>query len=387
MNNDKRLFNASCFALVTTAMTFAVRAKIELVFNNDYGLTLEQIGIAFGPAFYGFTLAMIIGGFLVDLFGMKKIMNLAFIGHLVGIVLTLFARDFWMLFSGTLLIGIGNGMVEAACNPLIATLYPKEKTKMLNRFHVWFPGGIVIGSILGYLIVDIMGMSWMVLVGTLIVPLVIYIYLFKGQEFPATERVASGISYNEMLKACFANPLFWFIGLCMLLTASTELATTQRISSLLGETVSNPILVLAFINGIMMLGRLFAGDVVHRLSITKMLLFSAVFSFLGLLWLSSATGATSFMAAAVFAIGVCYFWPTMLSFVAEKIPSSGALGLSLMGGLGMFSVAIVLWAMGLVMDMDASGSDTLYRMAILPAILIVLFGARLLVEIRQDNIA
>ncbi|OUW76613.1 MAG: MFS transporter [Flavobacteriaceae bacterium TMED212] len=384
---NSKLFNASCFALVTTAMTFAVRAKIELVFNNDYGLTLEQIGIAFGPAFYGFTLAMIIGGFLVDLFGMKKIMNLAFIGHLVGIVLTLFARDFWMLFSGTLLIGIGNGMVEAACNPLIATLYPKEKTKMLNRFHVWFPGGIVIGSILGYFIVDIMGMSWMVLVGTLFIPLVIYIYLFKGQEFPATERVASGVSYNDMLKACFANPLFWFIGFCMLLTASTELATTQRISSLLEETVSNPILVLAFINGIMMFGRLFAGDVVHRLSITKMLLFSAVFSFLGLLWLSSASGAVSFMAAAVFAIGVCYFWPTMLSFVAEKIPSSGALGLSLMGGLGMFSVAIVLWAMGLVMDMEASGSDTLFRLAILPAILIILFGARLLVELRQEKVS
>ena len=378
-----KLFNASCFALITTAMTFAVRAKIELVFNNEYGLRIEQIGNAFGPAFYGFTLAMIIGGFLVDLFGMKKIMNMAFFGHLVGIVLTLFARDFWMLFSGTLLIGIGNGMVEAACNPLIATLYPNEKTKMLNRFHVWFPGGIVIGSILAYLIVDIMGMSWMVLVGTLFIPLIIYIFLFRGQEFPATERVSSGVTYQDMLKACFANPLFWFIGFCMLLTASTELATTQRISSLLEETVSNPILILAFINGIMMLGRLFAGDVVHRLSITKMLLFSAVFSFLGLLWLSSATGAASFLAAAVFAIGVCYFWPTMLSFVAEKIPSSGALGLSLMGGLGMFSVAIVLWAMGLVMDMDASGSDTLYRMALLPAILIVLFGARLVVEMKE----
>ena len=384
---NSKLFNASCFALVTTAMTFAVRAKIELVFNNEYGLSLEQIGIAFGPAFYGFTLAMIIGGFLVDLFGMRKIMNLAFIGHLGGIVLTLFARDFWMLFSGTLLIGIGNGMVEAACNPLIATLYPKEKTKMLNRFHVWFPGGIVIGSILGYFIVDIMGMSWMVLVGTLFIPLVIYLYLFRGQLFPATERVASGVTYNDMLKACFANPLFWFIGFCMLLTASTELATTQRISSLLEETVSNPILVLAFINGIMMFGRLFAGDVVHRLSITKMLLFSAIFSFLGLFWLSSATGVASFLAAAVFAIGVCYFWPTMLSFVAEKIPSSGALGLSLMGGLGMFSVAIVLWVMGLVMDMDASGSDTLFRLAILPAILILLFGVRLVVELRQDKVA
>ena len=382
---NSRLFNASCFALIATAMTFAVRAKIELVFNNDYGLTLEQIGIAFGPAFYGFTLAMIIGGFLVDLFGMKKIMNLAIIGHVTGIVLTLFARDFGMLFTGTLLIGIGNGMVEAACNPLIATLYPNEKTKMLNRFHVWFPGGVLIGSILAYLIVDLMGMSWMILVGTLFVPVIIYIYLFWGQKFPATERVSSGVSYSDMLKACFVNPLFWFISFCMLLTASTELATTQRISSLLEETVSNPILVLAFINGIMMVGRLFAGDIVHRLSITKMLLFSAIFSCLGLIWLSSATGATSFLAAAVFAVGVCYFWPTMLSFVAEKIPSSGALGLSLLGGLGMFSVAIVLWAMGFVMDMDASGSDTLYRMALLPAILIVLFGVRLLVEMRQTK--
>ena len=384
---NSRLFNASCFALIATAMTFAVRAKIELVFNNDYGLTLEQIGIAFGPAFYGFTLAMIIGGFLVDLFGMKKIMNLAIIGHVTGIVLTLFARDFGMLFTGTLLIGIGNGMVEAACNPLIATLYPNEKTKMLNRFHVWFPGGVLIGSILAYLIVDLMGMSWMILVGTLFVPVIIYIYLFWGQKFPATERVSSGVSYSDMLKACFVNPLFWFISFCMLLTASTELATTQRISSLLEETVSNPILVLAFINGIMMVGRLFAGDIVHRLSITKMLLFSAIFSCLGLIWLSSATGATSFLAAAVFAVGVCYFWPTMLSFVAEKIPSSGALGLSLLGGLGMFSVAIVLWAMGFVMDMDTSGSDTLYRMALLPAILIVLFGVRLLVEMRQAKTA
>jgi MFS family permease len=384
---NKKLFNASCFALITTAMTFAVRAKIELVFREDYGLTLGEIGIAFGPAFYGFTLAMIIGGFMVDLFGMKKIMNIAFITHLVGIILTLFARDFTLLFLGTLLIGIGNGMVEAACNPLIATLYPNEKTKMLNRFHVWFPGGIVIGSVLGFLIVDIMGLSWMVLVGTLFIPLAIYVYLFAGQKFPPTDRVTSGVTYNEMLKASFANPLFWFIGFCMLLTASTELATTQRISSLLEKTVSNPILVLAFINGIMMVGRLFAGDVVHKLSITKMLLFSSIFSFLGLLWLSSATGASSFLAAGVFAIGVCYFWPTMLSFVAEKIPDSGALGLSLMGGLGMFSVSIVLWVMGSMMDLDASGADTLYTLSILPVILIVLFGIRALYENKQAKAA
>ena len=146
--SPNKLFQASCFALITTAMTFAIRAKLELVFNEQYALSLQEIGSAFAPAFWGFTLAMMIGGFFVDLFGMKKIMNYAFLGHLLGIVVTIFARDYWTLFWGTTLIGIANGLVEAACNPLVATLYPKQKTKMLNRFHVWFPGGIVIGSIL-----------------------------------------------------------------------------------------------------------------------------------------------------------------------------------------------------------------------------------------------
>ena len=381
--NNKRLFNASCFALIVTSMTFAVRARIELVFNNDYGLSLEQIGLAFAPAFYGFTIAMIIGGFLVDVFGMKRMMNIAVIGHLVGIILTLFARDFWLLFSGTLLTGIANGMVEAVCNPLIATIYPNEKTKMLNRFHVWFPGGIVIGSILGYFTMDLLGLNWMVLVGSLLIPLFIYIYLFWNQKFPQTERVSSGVSYDEMIKASFANPLFWFIGFCMLLTASTELATTQRISSLLEETVSYPILILAFINGIMAVGRFFAGDIVHKISITKMLLFSSIFSLVGLLWLANSSGVVSFAAAAVFAVGICYFWPTMLSFVTVNIPKSGALGLSLMGGIGMFSVSIVLWIMGLFMDMENTGADVLTTMAYLPALLTVLFGIRILYETKK----
>ena len=53
-----------------------------------------------------------------------------------------------------------------------------EKTKMLNRFHVWFPGGIVIGGVLGFIIMDLMGLSWMILAGTLLVPLLIYGFLF-----------------------------------------------------------------------------------------------------------------------------------------------------------------------------------------------------------------
>jgi MFS family permease len=373
--NRNRLFLASCIALVVTSMTFALRAKLELVFREGIGLTAEELGFAFGPAFFGFTLAMIIGGPLVDLFGMKRILGIAFAMHALGITVTLLATDFWTLFAGTLGIGIGNGMVEAACNPLVTTLFPQQKTKMLNRFHVWFPGGIVIGSLLAYVVMDVAGLSWQILIACLYLPLAVYGFLFLKEKLPQTERVSMGISSTGMWKAV-VTPLFLFMAFCMILTASTELGTTQRINALLPQTEVSGILVLAFINGLMAIGRAFAGPVVHRLNTTGMLLLSAVFSCLGLLWLSSATGYTTFAAAGVFAVGVCYFWPTMLSFVSEKIPESGALGLAIMGGLGMFSVSIVLPIMGGYMDAGA-GQGTLRMVAIHPAILIVLFGGLL----------
>ena len=373
--NPHRLFMASCIALIVTAMTFAIRARLEGVFGptGEFNLTLEQIGLAFGPAFWGFTLAMIVGGPLVDIMGMRRIVGLAFIGHAIGIVVTLLATGFWSLFIGTLIIGIGNGLVEAACNPLVATLYSKEKAKMLNLFHVWFPGGLVIGSVMAYLVMDVMGLSWQIMVALLFVPLVIYGWMFFGEAMPKTERVAMGVSTGEMWKAS-VSPLFLVMGFCMLLTAATELGTNQRISSLLAASGVSALVVLAFISGIMAVGRAFAGPIVHKLSISGMLLFSAVFSFLGLMWLSVASGAMTFVAAAVFAIGITFFWPMMISFVAEYIPKSGALGLSLMGGLGMLSTSIVLPVIGRVMDQDMTGGVALQLMALLPAFLILAFG-------------
>ena len=369
-----KLFLAACVALIVTSMTFAIRARLETVFGPEgVGLSLSDIGYAFLPAFWGFTLAMMIGGPLVDSLGMKRITHFAFFAHLVGIVGTLLASDLYTLFAATLFIGIGNGFVEAALNPLIAAMYPDQKTKMLNRFHVWFPGGIVIGSVVGYLVMDVMGMSWQVMVATLFVPLAIYGILFLGKTFPTTERVAMGVS-NSKMWGTLATPLFLFIGFCMLLTAATELGTTQRIESLLGESAGvAALLVLAFINGLMAIGRLFAGGLAHRISITGMLLFSAIFSCLGLYLLTVMTGPMTFVAAFVFAVGVTFFWPTMLSFVAEYLPESGALGLSVMGGLGMLSAGLFLPIIGGWLE-NSTGTEALGYMAILPAILIVLFG-------------
>ncbi|MEE4163731.1 MAG: MFS transporter [Woeseiaceae bacterium] len=371
--NEKRLFLASCIALVLTSMTFAIRARLETVFGPaGVGLTLEQIGYAFMPAFWGFTLAMVIGGPIVEYIGMRKGMWLAFILHAIGIVATLIAADLVSLFTATVFIGVGNGMVEAVCNPLVASMYPDRKTKMLNRFHIWFPGGIVIGSIVGYLIMDVAGLGWQLLVATLFVPLVAYGVLFAGQSFPQTERVQMGVTASESARS-LVTPLYLFVGFCMLLSASTELGTTQRIESLLAATGVNALLVLAFINGIMMVGRAMAGSIANRISTLGMLWFSAIFSFLGLQLLTLAAGNAVFAAAAVFAVGVTFFWPTTLAFISENLPESGALGLSIMGGLGMLSVSFVLPIMGRILD-SASGTDALRTMSILPAILIVLYG-------------
>ena len=402
--NKKKLFFASRIALIATAMTFAIRADLlGNTFDTVFKLNNEEIGWCIGTAFWGFTLAMIFGGFLVDLLGMKTILVFAFVGHLAGIILTIFSVGFWTLFCSTLLVGIANGFVEAACNPLVATLYPENKTKMLNGFHVWFPGGIVIGGLVAYAL-GLLNFGWQVKMAVILIPVFTYGYLFLKLKLPKTERVTSGISMKDMIKACL-SPLFLFMVFCMFLTASTELGTNQWITVLLSNVGVPAILLLVFINGIMAVGRSFAGPVVHKLNPAGMLLFSAITAGIGLLLLSYSSGWTTIAATAIFAIGVTYFWPTMLGYVAEYLPRTGALGLSIMGGAGMLSVSLILPFMGKLYDNQVvaaipktytisdilnsiqgtsefqiltqakviAGSETLRLVAILPAFLIVSF--------------
>ena len=399
-----RFFYASCIALITTALSFAIRGEIMGVWTQEFSLTNAQVGAVTGAAFWGFLLSMVFGGPLCDVLGMGRLVTLAFVGHVAGTVLTIFSGGFASLFASTLLVGVGNGLVEAACNPLVATLYPDNKTTKLNQFHVWFPGGIVIGGLAAYALQQ-MGFSWQVKIASMLIPAAIYGAMFFGMKFPETERVASGVSTGDMFKEAL-RPLFLFMAFCMILTASTELSTNQWIAELLSNVGVPGILILVWINGLMALGRMFAGPVVHRLAPAGMLLLSAVFSGLGLLWLSASSGMTSMAAAAVFAVGICYFWPTMLGFVAEYVPKSGALGLAIMGGIGAASTAITQPLVGRMYDVQldanntsglaiealrgaaagtaehgiwlqvqaAAGSGSLRTIAILPAILVVLFG-------------
>lgn len=371
---SRRLFVASCIALAATAMTFAVHADILGTWGTEFSLDNQDIGWIIGMAFWGFALSIIIGGAIVDFIGLKVMLIVAFAMHVAGIMGTIFAGGFWMLLLGTLLIGLGNGAVEASCNPLVATVYPNQKTVRLNRFHAWFPGGVVMGGLAAYSLTQL-GLGWQIKMLFILIPTLLYGVMFFGLRVPETERVQAGVSNSAMFKEAL-RPMFLVLIFAMLLTASIELVTNQWLPNILTTTTAvSGILVLAWINGLMAVGRAFAGSIVDRISPTVLLLSSAAASLVGLLLLSVAGSAILvFGAATIFALGICFFWPTILGVTSERFPAGGALLLGIMGGIGNISVAITMPILGTIYDVSGP-APALRSMSILPFILLLIFGA------------
>ncbi|MDC6383758.1 MFS transporter [Flagellimonas taeanensis] len=334
--NKNQLFLAACISLVVTSMTFAIRAGILTQLGEEFGISNQQLGWINSMAFLGFPLAMILGGLLYNKVGARKLMVAAFVCHLLGLVLTIVAGGFWTLIISTFFIGFANGSVEAACNPMIADMYTKNRTAMLNKFHVWFPGGIVIGSLISKFMTDF-GMGWQLQIGIMLIPTFIYGYMFFKQEFPESEHIETDTAKN--IKS-LADPLFIFILACMTLTAISEFGPQQWVERILGNSGASPMLILAMVTGIMAIGRYFAGPIVHRLNPIGVLLLSALITTAAVYSMSIAEGSMIYLAAVLFALGVCYFWPTMIGFTSEYLPKTGALGMSLVGGAGMFATSI-----------------------------------------------
>lgn len=353
--NPNRLFTACCVALITTAMTFAIRAGILNQLSVDFQFTDTQLGWINSMAFLGFPVAMMFGGLLYNTLGARTLMYLAFASHVLGLVLTITAGGFWGLLISTFFIGFANGSVEAAANPLIADIYHTNKTTKLNKFHMWFPGGIVIGALVSTLMTKL-NLGWQAQIAVMLVPTAIYGFMIFGQTFPAP--VNSETSTKNNISALF-SPLFLIIAFTMTITATTELGTQQWVQRILSESGAQPMLILAMVTGLMAVGRYFAGPVIHALNPAGVLLASSVIAAIGIYLMSTASGSMVYVAAILFAVGVMYFWPTMIGFVGEYLPKTGALGMSLVGGAGMFGVS--MWNPVIGGWLDAAKADALAK--------------------------
>ena len=420
MNNSKgpykrtRLFFVSSLALTMAGIGAATRAStggdLQTIFFDpiDPIASAEMLGTVLGVPFLGFAITIAIGSPLLDNIGMKWMLPMSGVCFTVGAVLMIFAGDlssgvgvYNVIWYGAVVTGVGWGLVETVVNPLIAALYPNAKTEKLNVLHAWWPAGLVIGGLLGAYMgsADI---GWQIQLAMVILPAVAVVALCIGVKFPPTERAASGVPARVMFRELL-NPLFLVLFLSMFLTAASELAPGQWVDFALSNIVGMPgILLLVYVSGLMFVMRHFAGPLVHRLSPIGVLWFSCIGASLGLVALSFATSpVTGLLAATLWGIGVCYMWPTMLATASERFPRGGALLMGLMGTAGTLSIQFVLPLMGQVYDsrkievaggedafnalaegsaelsavLDAAAQTSFRYVAVLPAVLIVVFGA------------
>lgn len=395
MHKNNRLFVASIIALVTTSFGFIVRAFLITEWGNLYNLSETQKGALQGAGLFPFALSIILFSLFIDRLGYGRAMAFAWFGHVASAIITMTATGYTQLYVGTLLFALANGAVEAVVNPVVATLYPNDKTKYLNVLHAGWPGGLVLGGVLA---IALGSGAWQLKIGLFLLPAVVYGVMMLGCKFPVQERVAAGISYRDMLRefgwaGClivayftaeavdavaagifqsslpgwlvlaitlvptalfalkvrsFGRPMFVFLLLIMILLATTELGTDSWVADLLtpvlrdfGSSAGNWVLV--YTSAIMFVLRFFAGPLVHRLSPLGLLMTCALLAAAGLWFLANAGTAAGlvFFAATLYGVGKSFFWPTTLGIVSEQFPKGGALTLNAMGGVGMIAVGVL----------------------------------------------
>ena len=384
--NETLLFWACFIALIATAFGFVVRTQVISEWATQFGFSETQKGQILGVGLWPFAISIVLFSLVIDKIGYGKAMVFAFLCHVISAVMTIFATGYESLYWATFLCALGNGTVEAVINPVVATMFPNEKTKWLNRLHAAWPGGLVLGGIIALA----MGSArWEYKVALIFIPSIVYGILMIGRSFPINERVAAGGSYLEMLQEVgilgavivvglivralgntfqspdlvqvliavvivagygsyvksLGNPLFIFLLLVMIPLATTELGTDSWIGDLMGPAMGAIGLsggwVLIYTSLIMMILRFFAGPIVHKLSPLGLLAASALVAACGLLFLSKAEGAVILVAATLYGFGKTFFWPTMLGVVSEQFPKGGALTLNTIAGVGMLAVGII----------------------------------------------
>ncbi len=377
----RRLYHIGNLSIFMIGLGFAVRANIapnlqaEIYDRIDLANSAAMVGEALGATFTGFALTLLFGSALVDLVGMKRMLLLSALGYVVGalgllsaVLLPVGAAVETIVLLSLLLTGLGWGAVEAASNPMVASLYPDEKTHRLNILHAWWPAGIVVGGLLGVAI-SAAHLPWELNMLVLMLPALVLAWLVARSAFPVTERVAAGVSYGAMFAELVKRPMFWVFWACMFLTAASELAPGQWVNIALSNIVGmQGILLLVYVSALMFVMRHFAGPIVERISSVGLMFVSCLAAGIGLYLLSLADSPLlAFAAATVWGVGVCYMWPTMLAIVSERFPRGGAMAMGLMGFAGGMSIQFVLPQMGAIFDNAkaeaAGGADRLAGLA------------------------
>ena len=355
MTDRTALLWASFLTLIAAGMGFAIRGDVLGEWEAQFGFTKAELGTITGGGLVGFGVTIIFFSAIADQIGYKPLMVLAFVLHVLSALVTLAATPifesagkdatYWTLYVGMFMFALANGICETVINPLVATLYPNQKTHYLNILHAGWPGGLILGGLLAYGFVGedsvVRYLRWEIPMAFFLIPTLAYGVIFLKEHLPHSEAKAAGVSFAMMLKE-FLSPLLLLLLLLHAMVGYVELGTDSWITNIMANVISNSVLLLVYTSGLMFVLRFFAGPIVEKINPLGLLLLSSVLACIGLYWLGTAmTGVAIIVAATVYGIGKTFFWPTMLGVVGERFPRGGALTMGFMGGVGMLSAGIL----------------------------------------------
>ncbi|WP_437229343.1 MFS transporter [Planctomicrobium sp. SH661] len=361
--NAYRLLYAGFMAILAAGVGYSVRAGILVQWAEQFGFTMTELGQITGGGLTGFGIVIIITSLLADKVGYGKVMLAAFLLHFISAVLTLAApaafeasgkpAAFQCLFWGMFIFAVGNGLCEAVVNPLTATLFPKDKTHYLNILHAGWPAGLVLGGLASFFMAAKVGtggeiiappVDWKIQMSLFLIPVILYGALLFGQKFPKSEAASAGLSIGQMVSTLIA-PLFLFLLLIHAMVGYVELGTDSWIAKITGSIMgsnASGLALFVYTSLLMFVLRFVAGPIVHRISPLGLLLVSALLGATGLTLLGRADAVVGcVIAATVYACGKTFLWPTMLAVASERFPKAGAVGIGLIGGVGMLSAGLI----------------------------------------------
>ncbi|MEK7949761.1 MFS transporter [Luteolibacter soli] len=396
-HNAKRLLWAGFLAILAAGIGFGVRGGILANWAADFGFTGTQLGDIGGAGFTGFCFGIIIGGVIVDKIGYGKLVFAAFLFHVVSALITFAAHKgqsqetaYNFLYWGTFVFALANGTLEAVANPLVATLFPQNRTHYLNILHASWPAGMVVGGVIGWTLGGA-GVSWQIQLGLFLIPVILYGFAFLGQSFPKSEAAAQGLKVGDMLKEVgilgsavaayllvlfFQNALHlpqaasWAVGgvivvvvgvltqfsigslllfvlfITHALVGAVELGTDGWIQNITGNILSptEGKILFVFTSFLMFTLRFCAHFIESKLKVSPigLLVICAILAVIGLNLVSNITSfAVALGALGVYALGKTFFWPTMLAVIGDRFPRTGAIAMSIMGGIGMMSAGLL----------------------------------------------
>lgn len=403
--NAQRLLWAGFVAILAAGVGFGVRGGIFANWAADFGFSAAQLGAIGGAGFTGFCFGIMVGGVVVDKIGYGKLVIAAFLFHVVSAFITFGATSgqemgvaYQFLWWGMFTFALANGILEAVANPLVSTLFPNNRTHYLNIVHASWPLGMVLGGVIGWTLGGENGWSWKAQLALYLVPTLVYGIMFLGQKYPKSEASEKGLKLGEMLKdvgilggavACFMIYLFFkgFLGpffegpmLPTVISAAIGLALLGGIATITGFSIGHWLIAVLFIThalvGAVELGtdgwiQNITGAILSPEQGKILFVFTSLLMFvlrfcahfietklglkpIGLLFVCSLFGVAglNFVAAVnsfgpalgallIYAFGKTFFWPTMLAVMGDRFPRTGAIAMSLMGGIGMMSAGLI----------------------------------------------